>query len=242
MNSLRSTRALVFLIFSLLLTAFTTDITLAQQANSKQGTNKSSGTNNSGQTQSPQHQATEQKPNSFDVKSDSSTIDQLVRVATNKDENLGNANYKTLARAGAIDALGQIGGVDQKTTDRIAKGLQQVLEMEYTTSFKYADGTAGGGASEFLCFHAVQAIGSLGWDGRGAIPTMQLLRGQNRILDAAIDHAIDSMQNPMPTSTSPMTTPMTTTPMTPPMTTTPMTTTPMTTTPMTTTPMTTPKQ
>jgi hypothetical protein len=137
------------------------------------------------------------KPNSFSQsKADSSTITTLVQYATNKDKDQKPTKpYAVLARAGAIDSLGLIGGEDQVTIDAIVKGLVAVLEMEFITKGEYTDTS---GTSEFLCFHAVQAIGNLGWGGRAAIPQIQLLKGQNVILDGAIDHAISAMQTAPP--------------------------------------------
>jgi hypothetical protein len=143
------------------------------------------------QSASPSTKApTTNKPNTFLLKTDSSTVSTLVKYATNKDSDVR-------VRAGAINALGTIGGGDQDTIDQIVKGLTAVLDMEFITNGKYTDGK-GAGSSEFLCFQAVSAIGNLGWGGRTAIPQIQLLRGQNVILDGAIDHAISAMQNGPP--------------------------------------------
>ncbi len=135
---------------------------------------------------SGQKASTTNKLNTFSSK-DTSTVTALVTVATTN-------TYKPLVRAGAIDALGTIGASDQTTGDQIAKGLSDVLDMEFVKTMAYAD-TNGIGSSEFLCLHTVQAIGNLGWYGKCAIPKMQLLRGQNVILDGAIDHAVSAMQN-----------------------------------------------
>ncbi len=129
------------------------------------------------------------KPKTFSSSTDASIITTLVNYATKK-------SYKSLPRAGAIDALGNIGGADQSTTESIARGLVAVLDMEFQ------NGTFTNVSSEFLCFHAVQAIGKLGWGARAAIPHLQLLRGQNVILDSAIDNAISAMQNAPPPQTA----------------------------------------
>ena len=136
------------------------------------------------------------KPNNFSTPADTSTITTLGYYAANKDAN-GNSvtkPYPVLARAGAIDALGSIGGIDQTTIDAIVKGLSSVLDMEFiNNNLSYKD-ASGPGSSEFLCYHVVLAIGNLGWGGRAAIPQIMLLRGQNVLLDAAIDHTISAVQ------------------------------------------------
>jgi hypothetical protein len=48
--------------------------------------------------------------------------------------------------------------------------------------------------SRLICLHVVQAIDSLGWGARSVLPQIQLLRGQDAMLDAAIDKAVADMQ------------------------------------------------
>jgi hypothetical protein len=136
------------------------------------------------------------KTNSFSsTKGDQATIDYLGAYA--KDPSVSN-----LKRAGAIDALGILGaGADDATANAIAIHLGDVLKNEYISPpptalkpspkpLKYRDDN-----SEFLCFHVVQAAGNIGWGARSILPKMQLLRGENPILDTAIDRAVTAMQN-----------------------------------------------
>ena len=131
-----------------------------------------------------QKSTTTNKPNSFSLKTDSSTVSYLGQYAV-------DSCRRVQARGGAIDALGQIGGADQATDDQIACILAEVLNMEFIAGNKFKDANT----SEFLCFHAVVAAENLGWGGRAVIPQLQLLRGQSVLLDAAIDHAVSAMQN-----------------------------------------------
>jgi hypothetical protein len=112
-----------------------------------------------------------------------------------------------LMRAGAIDALGTLGaGADQATISAIVTQLDGVFSDEFIapTGGKPPMQFKDVPTSQFLCFRVVQALSNLGWGARGEIPKMQLLRGQNGILDTAIDQAISAMQNsPPPPSPSP---------------------------------------
>jgi len=142
-----------------------------------------------------QKSKSDSKTNSLASKNDQSTIDRLGAYANCKT----TTNY--FGRAGAIDALGLLGsGADQDTITAIAKHLNDVLAMEFTIGANGAL-TPTTDFSEFICFHVVQAVGNLGWGARCALPQLQMLRGRNPILDAAIDHAVTAMQNsPAPQS------------------------------------------
>lgn len=143
---------------------------------------------------------TASKPNQFSSKSDANIITMLSKYAANKDQNDVDQNYGVLVRAGAIDALGNIGGTDQTTNNLIVDGLTAVLDREFINNNMKFKNTNG--SSQFLCFHAVQALGNLGWGGRAGIFKMQLLRGQDAILDSAIDNAISAMQSAAPPQTT----------------------------------------
>jgi hypothetical protein len=94
-----------------------------------------------------------------------------------------------LVRAGAIDALGLIGG-DTTVIEAIVRGLTQVLDQEYPIDKMDWDDEN----SEFICYHVVQALGKLGWGAKSSLAHLQLLRGQNVILDAAIDNAVNAIK------------------------------------------------
>jgi hypothetical protein len=144
------------------------------------------------------------KTNSFSSsKGDAATINSLGSYA--KDTSAVNF----LGRAGAIDALGILGaGSDDATANEIAKHLGDVLKNEFISPPPVAEGVPAPPPlkyrnfnSELLCFHVVQAAGSIGWGARSILPQMQLLRGNNPILDTAIDRAVTAMQNsPAPQS------------------------------------------
>jgi hypothetical protein len=133
------------------------------------------------------------KPNSFS-KDDVNTVNRLVTLATQtKKDRPCDPEYSVQVRAGAIDALGAFGGTDDGILQIILAGLKAVLKMEFLDhNMVFRDAT---GASEFLCYHVVQALEKLGWGARGAIPELQMLRGNDVILDAAIDRALGAIQS-----------------------------------------------
>jgi hypothetical protein len=144
----------------------------------------------------PAKPSTTSKTNFFASKNDAATIIRLGNVAANRD------STNSLGRAGAIDALGLLGaGADEATLNAITERLRAVINVEFLES-KKGKYTYGSDYSEFLCFHVVQAAGNLGWGARSILPDMQLLRGNNPILDTAIDRAVSAMQ----TSPAPQTT------------------------------------
>jgi len=136
------------------------------------------------------------------------------------------ANDQSLSfsqRAGAIDALGILGGgVDDATGQSIVKELEKVLKTEFISadpadtaapalpagakatppiaSQKKEALTYRNQNSESLCFHVVQAAAKVGWGARRILPEMQLLRGTNTILDSEIDRALSAMQTSPPAS------------------------------------------
>jgi hypothetical protein len=130
--------------------------------------------------------ATKTPTNTFSSTDKLNVVNRLLTCALDKDDNYKN---RVLARAGAIDALGYVSG-DKTVMDEIVKGLSDVLDREYITGGKYRND-----ASEFICFHVVQALGSMGWGAKASISQLQLLRGQNVILDAAIDKAVSDIKN-----------------------------------------------
>jgi hypothetical protein len=126
-------------------------------------------------------------PNTFTAEDKLSIVHELVERA--KDQSL-----TALARVGAIDALGSIGG-DATVAYDIARGLGQVIDKEFDVAGAAFNKTN----SEFICYHTVKALGLLGWGAKPTLSKLQLLRGQNVILDSAIDHAVNAIRTgPVP--------------------------------------------
>ncbi|HEV3386640.1 MAG TPA: hypothetical protein VG097_17625 [Gemmata sp.] len=118
-------------------------------------------------------------PNTFSAQ-ESSVVQDLLKTAK-------NTKLTTLARTGAIDALGSIGG-DATIAYDIAKGLGEVLDQEFITNMTFS--TNG----EFICYHTVKALGQLGWGGKATLSKLQQLRGQSVILDTAIDYSVNAIK------------------------------------------------
>jgi len=129
-------------------------------------------------------------PNTFAAADKLNIIQDLLHTAKNR-------KVPALARAGAIDALGSIGG-NSDVAYHIASGLSEVLDVEFSgTTFEKPEG-------KFICYYTVKALGQLGWGGKTALSKMQLLRGQDVILDAAIDHAVYAIRTgPVPAKPKP---------------------------------------
>jgi hypothetical protein len=142
--------------------------------------------------QPPSPTAAAAKPNTTQSHSFSTTDTSVVKQLVDSAKHGKNV----LVCAGCIDALGNVGG-DTSQINLVVTGLTEVLKQEFNGD-RYTD-RLGADSSEFLCFHAVQALGKLGWGAKGAIPQMQLLLGQNVILDGAIATAVTAIQSgPVP--------------------------------------------